>query len=68
MIPEERRWKRVKKDALPEDLNDLIDKLSRKKGKRVKTHLLKPKRTRKKPKMEQLTTLPLICDLGAHPL
>ena len=36
MIPEERRWKWVKKDALPEDLNDLMEKLSRKKGKKVK--------------------------------
>jgi len=36
MIPEERRWKWVKKDALPEDLGELMDKLSRKKGKKVK--------------------------------
>lgn len=36
MIPEERRWKWVKKEALPEDLSDLIEKLSRKKGKKAK--------------------------------
>ena len=36
MIPEERRWKWVKKETLPEDLGELMDKLSRKKGKKVK--------------------------------
>lgn len=33
MAPEERRWKWVKKEALPEDLSELMEKLSRKKGK-----------------------------------
>jgi len=37
MLPAERRWKWVKKDALPEDLADLIEKLSRKKSKKDKT-------------------------------
>jgi hypothetical protein len=36
MIPEERRWTWVKKEALPEDLCELMEKLSRKKGKKVK--------------------------------
>lgn len=36
MIPEERRWKWVKKEALPEDLAELMEKLSRKKSKKVK--------------------------------
>jgi len=37
MTPAERRWKWVKKDAIPEDLAELMEKLSRKKGKKVKT-------------------------------
>jgi hypothetical protein len=33
MLPEERRWKWVKKENLPEDLMELMNKLSTKKGK-----------------------------------
>jgi hypothetical protein len=33
MLPEERRWKWVKKENLPEDFVELMEKLSSKKGK-----------------------------------
>lgn len=36
MTPEERRWKWVKKENLPQDLNELIEKLSAKKPKKQK--------------------------------
>jgi len=49
MLPEERRWKWVKKENLPDDLQELMDKLSKKKGKGEK----KEKDTAAKTKVEE---------------
>lgn len=47
MIPQERRWKWVKTECLPDDLKELMDKLSKKKGKGSKAEKKEAKQNAK---------------------